>query len=186
MKAAKIKENPDNPRWISAEKLEQLSKSIKEFEQMMESRPIVIDEDNVILGGNMRYRACVELGYTDIPDKWVRQVKGWTEEEKQEFVVKDNSHFGEWDNEKIQSFGTKEQLEGFGLDVEMMFFREGLLEETDDPDAPAVERFKTIQVEFEKDDYPIAKRNYDKVRESGLDVGHAMLVYFRQKKKSDV
>jgi len=97
MKLEKIKFNPQNPRKISKENLTKLCTSIEEFPKMMELRPIVIDEDNISLGGNMRLLALNELGYSEIPDNWVKKITDLTEIEKKEFIIKDNISFGEMD-----------------------------------------------------------------------------------------
>jgi ParB-like chromosome segregation protein Spo0J len=89
-----IKPNPNNPRVIRDAKFKQLVRSIQEFPEMLELRPIVVNEDMITLGGNMRLRACVEAGLTDVP---VVIAKGLTEEQQQEFIIKDNVGFGEWD-----------------------------------------------------------------------------------------
>lgn len=112
-----IKPNKNNPRTISSEKLQKLRKSIKDFSKMMELRPIIIDENNEILGGNMRYKALKELGYTEIPDAWVKQANELTAEEKERFVIEDNVGFGEWDWEILQSDWDLEKLAEWGLDV---------------------------------------------------------------------
>ena len=82
MKVSDIKLNPDNPRIIKDDKFKKLVKSMQEFPEMAEVRPVVINEHNVILGGNMRFKAMVEAGWNDIP---VTKVKGWTKEQEQEF-----------------------------------------------------------------------------------------------------
>jgi len=97
VKLSKLKINENNPRTIKKEKFEKLIKSIEEFPKMMELRPIVADKSGTILGGNMRYRALLEMGRTEIPDKWVKIADKLTEEEKKRFVVEDNLPFGEWD-----------------------------------------------------------------------------------------
>jgi hypothetical protein len=86
--------NPHNPRHITDKQLSKLVKSIEDFPEMLELRPVVIDENNIILGGNMRVLACRQLGMTDIP---VVVAKGLTEDRKNEFIIKDNLGFGEWD-----------------------------------------------------------------------------------------
>ena len=83
MKITDIKPNPQNPRIIKDDKFKKLVKSIKEFPEMSTVRPIVIDENNVILGGNMRYKAMLEAGWKDAP---VTQVKGWTEDQQREIT----------------------------------------------------------------------------------------------------
>jgi len=109
-----IKLNEHNPRDITPEMFEKLKKSIQEFPQMLETRPLVIDENNVVLGGNMRLRALTDLGYEKIP---VQKVEGWSEEQKKEFVIKDNLSYGVWDWELLANSWDAEQLEEWGLEV---------------------------------------------------------------------
>ena len=112
-----IKPNPNNPRLIKDDKFEKLCKSIKEFPQMMELRPIIVDETFTILGGNMRYNALKHLGYKEIPDEWVKQSNELTEAQKQEFIVKDNVGFGEWDWDILANEWDSEKLEEWGLEL---------------------------------------------------------------------
>lgn len=93
--------NENNPRTIKDAKFKKLVQSIKEFPEMMAIRPIIIDENNMNLGGNMRYKSLLELGYTEVPEKWIKKVTGLTEEQKKDFILKDNVSFGEWDFEKL-------------------------------------------------------------------------------------
>ena len=109
-----IKLNDHNPRDITPEMFEKLKKSIQEFPQMLETRPLVIDENNVVLGGNMRLRALTDLGYEEIP---VQKVEGWSEEQKKEFIVKDNVSYGVWDWELLANSWDAEQLGDWGLEV---------------------------------------------------------------------
>ncbi len=109
-----IKINPTNPRLIKDDKYKKLVKSLKDFPEMATVRPVVIDENNVILGGNMRYKAMIEAGWDDIP---VKQVKGWTEEQKKEFIVKDNLGYGEWDYDIMANEYDLSQLEDYGMDI---------------------------------------------------------------------
>ena len=120
MKLSELKTNPDNPRTITDKKLQLLKNSIKEFERMMEARPIVVDENGIVLGGNMRALSLQKLGYIDIPDNWVFVMDGLTEEQKREFVIKDNAGFGEWDWDKIRSDWADLPLGDWGLDVPEM------------------------------------------------------------------
>jgi len=114
LKINKLQSNISNPRLIKQNKFEKLVKSIKEFPQMLELRPIVIDENNVILGGNMRYKACVEAGLKEVP---VKIAKGLTEEQKQEFIVKDNVGFGEWDWDILGNEWDNVKLGEWGMDL---------------------------------------------------------------------
>ena len=120
MKLSELKTNPKNPRLIKDDKFRKLVKSIHDFPQMMELRPIIVDENNVIQGGNMRFKALKELGYKEIPDNWVKHGKDLTTEQWQEFVIKDNVGFGEWDFEQLANEWDSEKLEEWGLDVEIL------------------------------------------------------------------
>ena len=114
LKPSDVKLNPDNPRLIKDDKFKKLVKSIKEFPEMTTIRPIIVDEDMVILGGNMRYRAMVEAGIKKIP---VVVVEGLTPEKKREFVIKDNSSFGEWNWDELANSFSTEELSDWGVDV---------------------------------------------------------------------
>ena len=114
MNINEIKPNPSNPRIIKDDKFKKLVKSIQDFPQMLELRPIVIDENNIVLGGNMRLKACIEAGLTDVP---VKQAKELTEEQKKEFIVKDNVGYGEWDWSDLANNWETEELEEWGLDI---------------------------------------------------------------------
>jgi hypothetical protein len=119
MKTTDLKLNPDNPRLIKDERFKKLCKSIQEFPKMMELRPIVIDrtQDNLILGGNMRYRALKELKFKDIPDEWVKDASELTEEEKKRFIIEDNVPFGEWDFDLLANSWGDCPLVGWGLEL---------------------------------------------------------------------
>ena len=114
MNINEIKPNPNNPRIIKDDKFKNLVKSIQDFPQMLELRPIVIDENNIVLGGNMRLKACIEAGLTDVP---VKQAKELTEEQKKEFIVKDNVGYGEWDWDDLANNWDEQLLTEWGLDI---------------------------------------------------------------------
>lgn len=114
VKISEVKNNPSNPRLIKDDKFRKLVKSIQEFPQMLELRPIVVDENNIVLGGNMRLKACKEAGLKDV---FIVKAENLTEEQKQEFIVKDNVGFGEWDWDELANTFDAEQLEDWGLDV---------------------------------------------------------------------
>lgn len=117
MKLSQIQPNPDNPRLIKDDKFEQLVKSLKDFPQMMKLRPIIIDENNIIQGGNMRFKALKELGYSEVPDEWVKQGRDLTPEQWREFVIKDNLAYGEMNWDMILSDWDQELLQEWGLDI---------------------------------------------------------------------
>lgn len=109
-----IKPNEENPRFITDSKFKKLVKSIKEFPEMLETRPLVVDENMVVLGGNMRLKALKSAGVFEVP---VHQVKGWTEDQKKEFIIKDNLGYGEWDWDIVANTWEKEILTEWGMDL---------------------------------------------------------------------
>lgn len=120
MKLSDIKANPNNPRVIKDDKFKKLVKSIKDFPKMMELRPMIINADNIVLGGNMRLRALKELKYKDIPDEWVKRAETLTEEEQRRFIISDNVSFGEHDWEVLKMEWDVEELTEWGLDIPML------------------------------------------------------------------
>jgi len=116
VKLSEIKPNPNNPRLIKDDKFHKLVKSIQDFPKMLEIRPIVVNSDMIVLGGNMRLKACKEAGLKEIPIIFADDL---TEEQQREFIIKDNVGFGEWDWEMIANEWEAEQLEEWGLDVDI-------------------------------------------------------------------
>lgn len=121
-----IQMNPENPRTITKHKFNRLKKSIEDFPDMLYKRPLIIDEDGIVLGGNMRLLALKDLRYKKVP---AMRAVGWTEEQKAEFVVKDNVGFGEWDWDELANGWDAEKLNDWGLDVPVL--------EEEDEDVPA-------------------------------------------------
>ncbi len=111
-----IKNNPNNPRILKDFKFKKLVKSVKEFPEMLDIRPIVVNKDMIVLWGNMRLRACIDAWFKEIP---IIQVKNLTEEQEQEFIIKDNSSFWEWDFEMLANEWDVEKLNEWGLDIEL-------------------------------------------------------------------
>ncbi len=130
-KISSIKPNPNNPRLIKDDKFKKLVKSIQEFPEMLNLRPIVVNADSIVLGGNMRLKACKEAGLKQVP---VIYAEDLTEEQQKQFIIKDNVGFGEWDWEDLANNWNAEELSEWGLDI---------------PD------FKVQEVEVEEDDYEI-------------------------------
>ena len=128
VKIGKIKNNPNNPRLIKDDKFKKLVKSIKEFPEMLEIRPIVVDKDNIVLGGNMRLRACQEAGLKEVH---IIQADKLTEKQQREFIIKDNVGFGEWDWNDLANEWDAEELEDWGLDLPLDFNTELEAEEDD-------------------------------------------------------
>lgn len=118
IKLSKLKPNPSNPRVLRDEKFAKLKKSIQDFPDMLQKRPIVAvtDKDGkyMVLGGNMRLKACADLGMKEVP---VILADEWTEEQRREFIIKDNVGFGEWDWDQLVNEWKVEDLDAWGLDV---------------------------------------------------------------------
>ena len=129
IKLSDIKSNPNNPRLIKDEKFKKLVNSIKEFPKMMDLRPIIIDNDSMILGGNMRLKALLELKYSEVPNEWIKKAKDLTEEETKRFVIADNVGFGEHDWDVLANEWDAEQLTEWGIDLPLGFDK---LEATED------------------------------------------------------
>ena len=126
-----IKANPNNPRIIKDDKFAKLVKSINEFPQMLNLRPIVVNDDMVVLGGNMRLKACKEAGLKEIP---IIKASELTEQQQKEFIVKDNVGYGEWDWNDLANNWDEQELIDWGLDI------------------PG---FDAIEVEAEEDDFAV-------------------------------
>tara|TARA_R100000900_G_scaffold63857_3_gene51199 strand:- start:1402 stop:1995 length:594 start_codon:yes stop_codon:yes gene_type:complete len=114
VKISKVKGNPNNPRIIKNDKFKKLVKSIQEFPEMLKLRPIVVDEEMIVLGGNMRLKASKDAGLKEV---WIEVAEGLTEEQKKEFIVKDNVGFGEWEWDMLANEWDSVQLAEWGLDV---------------------------------------------------------------------
>jgi hypothetical protein len=108
-----LKLNDANPRFIRDDKFKKLVESLKNFPEMAEVREVVVNTDNVILGGNMRYRAMKEAGWTEVPVK----VVDWPEDKQKEFIIKDNVSGGEWDWDLLADEWNVVELEEWGLDL---------------------------------------------------------------------
>ena len=114
VKINQVKPNPENPRIIKDDKFRKLVKSIQEFPQMLEIRPIVVNDDMIVLGGNMRLKACKGAGLKELP---VIMASDLTEDQQREFVIKDNVGYGEWDWDDLANNWDANQLTDWGLDI---------------------------------------------------------------------
>ena len=114
VKISEVKTNDKNPRLIKDDKFKKLVKSIKEFPEMLKLRPIIVDENNIVLGGNMRLKACKEVGLKEI---YILKASNLTEKQKDEFIVKDNVGFGEWDWDILANEWDSELLNEWALDL---------------------------------------------------------------------
>jgi hypothetical protein len=181
LKINELKPNLSNPRIIKESKFKKLVKSISDFPEMLELRPIIVDEDMTILGGNMRYKASVEAGLKEVN---VKVAKGLTEEQKQEFIVKDNVGFGEWDWSILANEWDNTKLGDWGMDVwqpekevDYSILDDIDLGSTLDDKTSAVKR--GIVVEFEANEYDEANELITQARKDGKNIGMIVLNAFR-------
>ena len=182
VKISKVKGNPSNPRIIKNDKFKKLVTSIKEFPEMLKLRPIVVDEDFMVLGGNMRLKASKDAGLSEV---WIDIAEGLTEEQKKEFIVKDNVGFGEWDWDSLGNEWDNVKLGEWGMDVwqpeEAVDY--SVLDDLDlgstlgDKEA-GVKR--AIQIEFEPEHYDEAAELISNARKAGKKVGLIVLNAFKK------
>jgi hypothetical protein len=128
-----IKSNPNNPRVIRDDKFRKLVKSINEFPEMLELRPIVVNDDMVVLGGNMRLKACKEAGLSEVA---IIKASNLSEAQQAEFIIKDNVGFGEWDWDMLANEYDEQDLKDWGLDLPVFESVNELEAEEDDFEAP--------------------------------------------------
>jgi ParB-like chromosome segregation protein Spo0J len=185
----KIKPNPKNPRTIKDERFEKLKKSIQDFPDMLNKRPLVCFTDTdgkfVVLGGNMRLKAAKDLGLKELP---IILADEWTEEQKAEFLIKDNVGFGEWDWNELNNDWDTEQLNEWGLEVPK--FAEPVdysILDDEDLDSQLKDMAggvkKAIQIEFEPDHYDEAFELVKFWRERNAYVGAMIMEYLKAEKE---
>lgn len=129
IKLTELKSNPNNPRVIKDDKFHKLVASIKEFPEMLDIRPIVVNKDMIVLGGNMRLKACKEARLKTVP---VVIAENLTQDQERQFIIKDNVGFGEWDWEMIANQWDQDEIENWGLDLPADLKMDQNLEAEDD------------------------------------------------------
>jgi len=164
VKISEVKPNPKNPRIIKDGKFQKLVKSIQEFPDMLNKRPLVtftdVDGKYVVLGGNMRLKACKEIGLKEIP---IIVADEWTEEQKNEFLIKDNVGFGEWDWDSLANEWDAEKLDDWGLDVPI--FKE---DETELKDlSSTIDNLYRIEIVCKDEEHQ--ENSYNKLIEQGYE-----------------
>lgn len=179
----KIKLNPSNPRIIKDDKFQKLLKSIQEFPEMKEVRPIIVNEDMVILGGNMRFRAMQEAGVKEVPV----MIVDWDEEKQKEFTIKDNLSFGEWDWDILANDWDNESLNEWGLNVPKFETQVdySILDEVDlstELSEMTNGVKKAIQIEFEAEHYEEASELVKFWREQKLYIGGFLMEKLKEEK----
>lgn len=170
MKLKDLKPNPTNPRIVKDEKFNKLVQSILDFPQMLEKRPMVVDETNIVLGGNMRLKALQHIQKNEpdftnefmpngvLPESWVSIAAGWTEEQKREFAIKDNVSIGEWDWELLANQWDEKELGDWAVDLPIE--KENTKKEKDEIDN-AIEN--AIILVYSTEDLAKVKSELDKI-----------------------
>ena len=154
-----VKANPNNPRIIKDDKFAKLVKSINEFPQMLNLRPIVVNDDMVVLGGNMRLKACKEAGLKEIP---IIKASELTEQQQKEFIVKDNVGFGEWDWNDLANNWDAEQLQEWGLDIPG-FDNISFEDKNKELSLDDISDSMTINLKYTEEEYYIVKESLSKI-----------------------
>jgi len=164
VKISDVKPNPKNPRVIKDGKFQKLVKSIQEFPDMLNKRPLIVftDVDNkyVVLGGNMRLKACKEIGLKEIP---IIVADEWTEEQKAEFLIKDNVGFGEWDWDSLANEWDVEKLDEWGLDVPIILDEDNELKDL----SSTIDNLYRIEIVCKDEEHQ--ENSYNKLIEEGYE-----------------
>jgi len=184
VKLSEIIPNPNNPRQIKDEKFKKLVESIKNFPEMLSLRPIVVNDNMVVLGGNMRLKACKEAGLKEVP---IIKASELTDEQQKEFIIKDNVGFGEWDWDQLANEWDVEQLTDWGLDVPQfepeidysILDAEDVSTQINDMTNGVK---KAIQIEFEAEHYEEAYSLVKFWRERSAYVGGMIMEYLKIEK----
>ena len=185
VKWSEVKTNPNNPRIIKDDKFNKLVKSIQEFPKMLEIRPIVVNADMIVLGGNMRLKACKEAGLKEVPIIFADDL---TEDEQRQFIIKDNVGFGEWDWDMLANEWEPEELETWGLDVPNWGETPNYDILDDDEANGQLEDMtsgvkKAIQIEFDLEHYDEAFELVKFWREQGAYVGAMIIEHLKAEKQ---
>ena len=183
IKINEIKLNPNNPRLIKDDKFNKLVQSIKDFPEMLNIRPIVVNDDMVILGGNMRFKACKEAGLKEVP---IIKASGLSAEKQREFLIKDNVSGGEWDWTLLQEWDSIElgdwglDLPSFAADVDYSILDE---EDVSDQLKEMTDGVKkAIQIEFELEHYSEASELVKFWRDKKAYIGGMIMEYLKAEK----
>lgn len=149
----KIKLNPNNPRVIKDDNFKKLVRSIQQFPQMLEIRPLVVNKDWIVLGGNMRLKACIEAGISEVP---VIFADNLTDEQQREFIIKDNIGYGDWDFTSLNNDWDLDELDDWGLYVmpdTMDFDLDQFFETNENP----IEKPHRLVLQYPEDEFEFVK-----------------------------
>jgi ParB-like chromosome segregation protein Spo0J len=162
VKISEVKPNPNNPRQIKDDKFKKLVQSIKDFPEMLSLRPIVVNDEMVVLGGNMRLKACKEAGLKEVP---IIKASELNEDQQREFIIKDNVGFGEWDWDSLANEWDAVELEAWGLDLPD-FDKEVKLNDADDLSSEIKSLYR---IEIICSDEEHQEKTYNKLIEQGYE-----------------
>ena len=162
VKVDKVKSNPKNPRLIKDDKFKKLVKSIKDFPEMETVRPIVVNKDMVILGGNMRYKAMIECGYKEVNV----EVVDWSEQKQNEFIIKDNVGFGEWEWEMVANEWDEIELKDWGLDLPIFNSNVDYTDKNKEIDIDLLDTEMIIKLKYTEDEYNLVKEQLIKIAQT--------------------
>ncbi len=172
VKIENVKSNPNNPRLIKDDKFHKLVQSLKDFPEMAKVRPIVVNQDFVVLGGNMRLKAMKEAGWKEVPV----QVVDWSEQQQKEFIIKDNVGFGEWEWDMLANEWDADDLEKWGLDVPR-FDEQDYSDKNKELNVNDFENQNyTIKLEFTEDDYNFVKNKLQQLGQTPEKILYDALV----------
>lgn len=158
VKISEVKPNPNNPRLIKDDKFKKLVKSIQDFPDMLNVRPIVVNKDMIVLGGNMRLKAIKEAGHTEV----AIEIVDWSEEQQKEFIVKDNVGYGEWDWDDLANNWDSAELTDWGLDIPN-FDNGDYSDKNKEINIDDIEDSMTINLKYTEEEYLIVKEALFKI-----------------------
>lgn len=184
IKLKDLKPNDQNPRTVSNVGFNSLVRKLKRFPEGLKGNPIKIDENNIIIGGNQRYKALLKLGYTEIPEEWVKIKQGWEKPQKVDFIIQDNKNAGSFDKEKMEMQYTDLEIKEYGIQFpEALDF--DLLKDNKDIDeqmrSDEQNVMKSIHIEVNKDDYEEIYHSMNYARAQGMELGMDFVQYLKKK-----
>jgi hypothetical protein len=165
--------NDNNPRYIKEDKFQKLVKSLRESPRMLEYRPIIVNEEMKVLGGNMRLKAAIEIGFTKVP---ILIAVGLTEAEQRELIVKDNVGYGEWDYDLLANQYDKEELEEWGLDIPEWANNNVDLDNFFEDNNDVKDSKNKIVLEYSEEDYAEVMEAFNKREGSREQIIYKLLV----------
>ena len=144
-----IKPNPNNPRVIKDEKFAKLVQSLKELPEMATVRPVVVNSDMIVLGGNMRLKAMKEAGWKEVPV----EIVDWDEDKQRQFIIKDNVGFGEWDWEMLANEWDAEQLEEWGVNIPLFNTNDDYSGKNKEIDVDNLDGMMILKLNYTEEEY---------------------------------